>query len=100
MQPTAFPSLSSTAAYLLTVPLEELIDSVERTRKDAQLRYVVLYGALCDYYLSRAAHLEGSYLRTFALELKEQLAQTLAALVISIFDCIVQTRNDCGRRIV
>jgi hypothetical protein len=28
--------------------------------------------------------LDGSYLRTFALELKEQLAQTLAAFVLSI----------------
>ena len=72
------------AAYLQTVPLQELIDSVERSRRDAQLRYVVLYGTLCSYCLSRAARLDGSYLRTFALELKEQLAQTLAAFVTSI----------------
>lgn len=72
------------AAYLHTVPLEELIESVERARRDAQLRYVVLYGALCSYCLSRAAHLDGSYLRTFALELKEQLAQILASYVRSI----------------
>jgi len=72
------------AAYLQTVPLQELIDSVERSRRDAQLRYVVLYGTLCSYCLSRAARLDGSYLRTFALELKEQLAHTLAAFVTSI----------------
>jgi Lon protease-like protein len=72
------------AAYLHTVPLEELIESVERARRDAQLRYVVIYGAACSYCLARAEWLEGSYLRTFALELKEQLAQTLAAFVTSI----------------
>jgi len=33
---------------------------------------------------SRAERLDGSYLRTFALELKEQLALTLAAFVTSI----------------
>jgi hypothetical protein len=72
------------AAYLHTVPLEELIDNVERVRRDAQLKYAVLYGTLCSYCLSRAARLDGSYLRTFALELKEQLARTLVAFVISI----------------
>ena len=72
------------AAYFQTVPLQELINSVERSRRDAQLRYVVLYGTLCSYCLSRAARLDGSYLRTFALELKEQLAHTLAAFVTSI----------------
>jgi hypothetical protein len=72
------------AAYVHTVPLEELIESMERARRDAQLRYVVIYGAACSYCLSRAQRLEGSYLRTFALELKEQLAQTLAVFVTSI----------------
>jgi hypothetical protein len=72
------------AAYLHTVPLEQLIESVERAQRDAKLRYVVIYGAACSYCLSRAKRLEGSYLRTFALELKEQLAQTLAAFVTSI----------------
>jgi hypothetical protein len=72
------------AAYLHTVPLEQLIASVERARLDAKLRYVVIHGAACSYCLGRAERLEGSYLRTFALELKEQLAQTLAALVTSI----------------
>src|SRR5208337_3235869 len=72
------------AAYLRTVPLEQLIESVERARLDAKLRYVVIYGAACSYCLARAERLEGSYLRTFALELKEQLAQTLAAFVTSI----------------
>jgi hypothetical protein len=72
------------AAYLHTVPLEELIDSVERAHRDAQLRYVVLYGTLCSYCLSRAARLDGSYLRAFAIELKEQLAQILAGFVTSI----------------
>jgi hypothetical protein len=66
------------------MPLEELIDSVERAMRDAQLRHVVLYGATCSFCLSRAKRLDGSYLRTFALELKEQLAQTLATFVTSI----------------
>jgi hypothetical protein len=72
------------AAYLHAVPLSELIESVERARLDAKLKYVVIYGATCSYCLARAERLEGSYLRTFALELKEQLAQTLAAFVTSI----------------
>jgi len=72
------------AAYLRTVPLEELLTSVERARRDAQLRFVVIYGAACSYCLGRANRLAGSYLRTFARELKEQLAQTLAAFVTSI----------------
>jgi hypothetical protein len=72
------------AAYIHTIPLEELIESVERARLDAKLRYVVIYGAACSYCLARAKRLDGSYLRTFALELKEQLAQTLAAFVTSI----------------
>ena len=42
------------AAYLHTVPLEELIESVGRARRDAQLKYVVLYGAACSYCLARA----------------------------------------------
>ena len=72
------------AAYVHTMPLAELLESVERARLDAKLRYVVIYGAACSYCLARAERLEGSYLRTFALELKEQLAQTLAAFVTSI----------------
>ena len=64
------------AAYIHTIPLEELIESVERGRRDAQLRYVVIYGAACSYCLARAERLDGSYLRTFALEVREQLAQT------------------------
>ena len=72
------------AAYLHTVPLAELIESVERARLDAKLRYVVIHGAACSYCLGRAGRLDGSYLRTFALELKEQLAQTLATFVTSI----------------
>jgi hypothetical protein len=72
------------AAYPHTVPLSEQIESVERTRRDAQLRYVVTYGAACSYCLGMAERLDGSYLRTFARELKEQLAQTLAAMVASI----------------
>ena len=72
------------AAYIHTMPLEELMESVERARLDAKLRYVVIYGAACSYCLSRAERLDGSYLRTFAFELKEQLAQTLAAFVTSI----------------
>jgi hypothetical protein len=59
------------AAYVHTVPLEKLIESVERARRDAQLRYVVIYGTACSYCLSRAEPLDGSYLRTFALELKK-----------------------------
>jgi hypothetical protein len=72
------------AAYFHTVPLEDLIESVERARREAQLRYVVLYGAACSYCLGRAKRLDGSYLRTFAVELKEQLAQTLTKYVTSI----------------
>jgi hypothetical protein len=63
------------AAYFHTVPLEELIGSVERARLHAKLRYVVIYGAACSYCLAGAERLEGSYLRTFAVELKEQLAK-------------------------
>lgn len=83
------------AAYLHTVPLEELIESFERARRDAQLRYMVLYGASCSYCLSRAARLDGSYLRTFALELKEQLAQILATYTRSILD---QSRGFTGEK--
>ncbi len=72
------------AAYIHTVPLEQLVESIERARLDAKLRYVVIYGAACSYCLARAERLDGSYLRTFALELKEQLAQTLAKFVTSI----------------
>ena len=72
------------AAYVHTVPLADLLESLERSQRDAQLRYVVIYGAACSYCLSRAERLDGSYLRTFALELKEQLAQTLASFVTSI----------------
>jgi hypothetical protein len=68
------------SAYIHTIPLEELIESVERAKLDAKLRYVEIYGAACSYCLARAERLDGSYLRTFALELKEQLAQTLAFL--------------------
>ena len=84
MQPTGAYFLQPLAAYLHTVPLEQLIESVERARLDAKLRYVVIYGAACSYCLCRAERLEGSYLRTFALELKEQLAQTLVTSVTSI----------------
>jgi hypothetical protein len=66
------------------VPLEQLLESVERAPQNAQLRHVVIYEAACSYCLSRAKRLEGSYLRTFAIELKEQLAQTLATFIISI----------------
>ena len=72
------------AAYIHTIPLEDLIESVERARLDAKLRYVVIYGAACSYCLSRAKRLNGSYLRTFAVELKEQLAQTLTEFAMSI----------------
>jgi hypothetical protein len=79
------------AAYVHTVPLEQLIENVERARRNAQLRYAVIYGAACSYSLGRAERLDGSYLRTFALELKEQFAQTLAAFVISLLT------RPCGR---
>lgn len=46
------------AAYVHTVPLEQLIKSVELARRDAQLRYVVIYGA-GSYCLGRAERLEG-----------------------------------------
>jgi hypothetical protein len=74
------------SAYICTMPLEELIESVKRARLDAKLRYVVIYGAVCSYCLGKAERLDGSYLRTFAVELKEQLAQTLAAFVTSILN--------------
>lgn len=45
---------------------------------------MVLYGAACSYCLGRAERLDGLYLRTFALELKEQLAQTSTTFVTSI----------------
>ena len=90
------------AAYLHTVPLSELIDSFERARRDAQLRYVVIYGAACSYCLARAERLDGSYLRTFAVELKEQLAQALAAFVTSMLtqprrrlDAVKTSGNSC-----
>jgi len=43
-----------------------------------------MYGAVCSYCLGKAHRLDGSYLRTFALEPKEQLAQTIAAFVTLI----------------
>ncbi|MGZ4846781.1 MAG: hypothetical protein ACXV3E_03195 [Halobacteriota archaeon] len=58
--------------------------SDERAQRDAPLQYVVIYGAACSYCLARAEWNDGSYLRTFALELKEQLVQTLTAFVTSI----------------
>jgi hypothetical protein len=84
MQPAGAYFLQPLAAYIHTIPLEELIESVERAQLDAKLRYVVIYGAACSYCLARAERLDGSYLRMFALELKERLAQTLAAFVMSI----------------
>jgi hypothetical protein len=36
------------AAYIHTIPLEELIESVERARLDAKLSYVVIYEAACS----------------------------------------------------
>jgi hypothetical protein len=60
------------------------MESVERARRDAKLSYLVIYEAACSYCLGRTKRLDGSYLRKFALELKEQLAQTLAAFVTSI----------------
>jgi hypothetical protein len=58
------------AAYLHTMPLEELLKSVERARLDAKLQYVVIYGAACSYCLTKAQMLDGSYLRTSALDLR------------------------------
>ena len=81
------------AAYIHTVPLEQLLESIERARLDAKLRYVVIYGAACSYCLARAERLDGSYLRTFALDLKEQLAQTLTTFVPSI---LAQPRRPSG----
>jgi hypothetical protein len=53
------------AAYLHTVPLEVLIESIERARRESQLRHIVFYGATCSYCLSRAKRLDGSYLRSY-----------------------------------
>jgi hypothetical protein len=58
-----------------------------------KLRYVVICGAACSYYLCRAERLDASYLRAFALELKDQLALTLAAYVTSI---LTQPRGCAG----
>jgi hypothetical protein len=57
------------AAYIHTIPLEELIESVERAQRNAQLRNVVMCRAACSYCLAIVERLEGSYLRTFAVEL-------------------------------
>jgi hypothetical protein len=71
------------------------MESVERARRDAKLSYLVIYGAACSYCLGRAKRLDGSYLRKFALELKEQFAQTLAAFVTLI---LTQPRRlDAGK---
>jgi hypothetical protein len=72
------------AAYIHTMPLAELLESLERSQREALFRYVVIHGAACSYCLSRAKRLDDSYLRTFAVELKEQLAQTLTKYVTSI----------------
>jgi hypothetical protein len=45
---------------------------------------MVICEAVCSYCLGRAERLEGSHLRTFALELRERPSQTLAAFVTSI----------------
>jgi hypothetical protein len=42
------------AAYLHTVPLKELIASVERARRDAQLKYVVIY-VMCPHDAEKRA---------------------------------------------
>jgi hypothetical protein len=41
-------------------------------------------GLACRHCLSKPQRLNGWYLRTFALELKEQLAQTLTTFVTSL----------------
>ena len=64
--------------------LQTFSKNLERSRRDAQLRYVVICGAACSYCLARAERLDGSYVQTFALDLKEELTQTLAAFVTSI----------------
>ncbi len=46
------------AAYVHTVPLADLLENLERSRRDAQLRYVVICGAACSYCLARAERLE------------------------------------------
>jgi len=46
------------AAYIHTIPPEELIESADRARRDTQLRYVVIYGAACSYCLGRAERLD------------------------------------------
>jgi hypothetical protein len=56
------------------MPLKELIESVERAMLDARLRHIIIYSVACNYCLARAERLDGSYFRTFALELREQLA--------------------------
>ncbi|HYC19955.1 MAG TPA: hypothetical protein VEF35_04980 [Candidatus Bathyarchaeia archaeon] len=95
------PSTTSLLSIHIVL-LEELIESVEHTRSDVQPRYVVIYGAACSDCLSIAKKLEGSYLRTFALELKEQLAETLALFVVSILTQPrggLNTESDTGPRL-
>ena len=65
------------AAYIHTTPLEELLHSVGGARRDAKLHYGYLRSGV-QLLPRQAERLEGSYLRTYALELKEQLAQTRA----------------------
>ncbi|MFZ0010365.1 MAG: hypothetical protein WAL97_00440 [Halobacteriota archaeon] len=64
--------------------------------REAQLRCVVTYGVVCSYCLGRAERLDGSCLRTFALELKEQLAQTLTTYVTSILVGRLDAKETAG----
>jgi hypothetical protein len=71
------------AAYIHTIPLEKLIESIERGRLDARLRHVVIYGAAYSYCLARAERLEGSYLRVCA-RVERAACTDLTAFVTSI----------------
>jgi hypothetical protein len=55
------------AAYIHTMPLKELIESVERAMLDAKLRHLVIYSVACNYCLARAERLDGSCFRTLRL---------------------------------
>jgi hypothetical protein len=71
------------AAYIHTIPLEELIESVERARLGAKLHYVV-YGAACSYCLARPNGLKDRICGRLRLSEKSSSAQTLSSHVTSI----------------
>lgn len=77
--------MRSNSCLLLQPAIVKSADSLKAATTLSQNdKTSVKHGAACSYCLGKAQRLDGSYLRTFALELKEQLAQTLATFVTSI----------------